>query len=153
MRILFMELAQRWVSREWLNNAEDIFFLTISEIDEIITYGDPSIHSKDLHSIVADRRAAFDYWQHVVPPVAIGPNGSPLSIQATDPGWTTVFPLVCGIVLEIGGQLSHGAIIAREYAIPAVINVQGAMQRIRDGQKILVDGTSGRVYLDEEAFA
>jgi len=60
---------------------------------------------------------------------------------------------VSGIVLEIGGQLSHGAIIAREYAIPAVINVQGAMQRIREGQTITVDGTSGRVYLDEVASA
>jgi rifampicin phosphotransferase len=69
--------------------------------------------------------------------------------QATDPGWTPVFPLVSGIVLEIGGQLSHGAIIAREYAIPAVINVQGAMSSIRDGQTIIVDGTSGCVYLDE----
>lgn len=195
MRILLAELGQRWVSREWLNNAEDIFFLTISEIDEIIATGDPTLFNKDLHSVVADRRAAFDFWHHVVPPDAIGPNGIPLSIQITngtflqglaasggqirgtarlvrsvqeatlltsgdilvtqaaDPGWTAVFPLVSGIVLEIGGQLSHGAIIAREYAIPAVINVQGALQRIRDGQTITVDGTSGRVYLDDEAFA
>ncbi len=195
MRILFAELGQRWVSREWLNNAEDIFFLTISEIDEIIISGDPTVVNKEVRSVVADRRAAFDYWHHVVPPDVIGPDGTPLSIQithgtylqglaasggrvrgtarlvrsvqeatllnsgdilvteATDPGWTAIFPLVSGIVLEIGGQLSHGAIIAREYAIPAVINVQGAMQRIRDGQRITVDGTSGRVYLDEVAFA
>lgn len=195
MRILFAELGQRWVNREWLNNAEDIFFLMISEIDEVIATGDPTIFNKELHSVVADRRAAFDYWHHIVPPDAIGPDGIPLSFQitdgaflqglaasggqvrgtarlvrsvqeatqltsgdimvtqATDPDWTAVFPLVSGIVLEIGGQLSHGAIIAREYAIPAVINVQGAMQRIRDGQTITVDGTSGRVYLDEEAFA
>jgi len=52
-------------------------------------------------------------------------------------------------VLEIGGQLSHGAIIAREYAIPAVVNVQGAMLQIKDGQTIEVDGTSGLVYLDQ----
>ena len=69
--------------------------------------------------------------------------------QATDPGWTPVFPLVSGIVLEIGGQLSHGAIVAREYAIPAVVNVQGALHSIKDGQTIVVDGTTGRVYLDE----
>lgn len=190
-----MELGQRWVGRKWLNKAEDIFFLTISEIDEIIASGDPTVFNKEVRSVVADRRAAFDYWHHVVPPDAIGPDGTPLSIQvtngtylqgmaasggrvrgtarlvrsvqevtfltsgdilitqATDPGWTAIFPLVSGIVLEIGGQLSHGAIIAREYAIPAVINVQGAMQRIRDGQTITVDGTSGRVYLDEVAFA
>jgi rifampicin phosphotransferase len=78
-------------------------------------------------------------------------SGDILVTQATDPGWTPVFPLVSGIVLEIGGQLSHGAIVAREYAIPAVINVQGAMSNIHDGQIIVVDGTNGRVYLDEIA--
>ncbi|MFL5654107.1 MAG: PEP-utilizing enzyme [Ktedonobacteraceae bacterium] len=75
--------------------------------------------------------------------------GDILVTQATDPGWTPVFPLVSGIVLEIGGQLSHGAIVAREYAIPAVVNVQGALRSIKDGQTIVVDGTTGRVYLDE----
>jgi pyruvate,water dikinase len=75
--------------------------------------------------------------------------GDILVTQATDPGWTPVFPLVSGIVLEIGGQLSHGAIVAREYAIPAVVNVQGALHSIKDGQTIVVDGTTGRVYLDE----
>ena len=77
-------------------------------------------------------------------------SGDILVTQATDPGWTPVFPLVSGIVLEIGGQLSHGAIVAREYGIPAVVNVQGAMQTIQNGQMITVDGTNGRIYLDEE---
>ena len=77
-------------------------------------------------------------------------SGDILVTQATDPGWTPVFPLVSGIVLEIGGQLSHGAIVAREYGIPAVVNVQGAMQTIQNGQMITVDGTNGRIYVDEE---
>jgi pyruvate,water dikinase len=75
-------------------------------------------------------------------------EGDILVTQGTDPGWTPVFPLVSGLVLEIGGQLSHGAIIAREYGLPAVINVPGAMHFIQDGQTIEVDGSSGRVYLD-----
>jgi phosphoenolpyruvate synthase/pyruvate phosphate dikinase len=75
-------------------------------------------------------------------------KGDILVTQGTDPGWTPVFPLVNGLVLEVGGQLSHGAIIAREYGIPAVINVAGAMHFIQDGQTIEVDGSSGRVYLD-----
>jgi len=75
--------------------------------------------------------------------------GDILVTQATDPGWTPVFPLVSGIVLEIGGQLSHGAIIAREYAIPAVVNVPGAMRLIQNGQEITVDGTHGRIYLHD----
>ena len=78
-------------------------------------------------------------------------SGDILVTQATDPGWTPVFPLVSGIVLEIGGQLSHGAIIAREYAVPAVVNVQGAMLQIKNGQTIEVDGTRGLVYLDQNA--
>jgi rifampicin phosphotransferase len=56
--------------------------------------------------------------------------GEILVTQATDPGWTPVFPLVSGLVLEIGGQLSHGAIVAREYGIPAVLNVQGVLERL-----------------------
>jgi len=74
--------------------------------------------------------------------------GEILVTQATDPGWTPIFPLVSGLVLEIGGQLSHGAIVAREYGIPAVLNVQGAMRRIRDGQIITVDGNRGKVFMD-----
>ncbi len=73
--------------------------------------------------------------------------GDILVTAATDPGWTPVFPLVGGIVLEIGGQLSHGAIIAREYGIPAVVNVAGAMRLIQDEQVIEVDGSKGVIKL------
>lgn len=73
--------------------------------------------------------------------------GEILVTRATDPGWTPVFSVIGGLVLEIGGQLSHGAIVAREYGLPAVVNVVGATQRIRDGQGITVDGGNGRVDL------
>ena len=73
--------------------------------------------------------------------------GDILVTMATDPGWTPIFPLVSGIVLEIGGQLSHGAIIAREYGVPAVVNVPEAMHRIRDEQVIEVDGSTGIITL------
>ncbi len=58
--------------------------------------------------------------------------------------------MIGGLVLEIGGQLSHGAIVAREYGLPAVINVRHATHRIGDGQKVTVDGTNGRVYIHVE---
>jgi rifampicin phosphotransferase len=74
-------------------------------------------------------------------------SGDILVTTATDPGWTPIFPLVSGIVLEIGGQLSHGAIVAREYGIPAVMNVRGATRLIADGQMIEVDGSKGLVTL------
>lgn len=74
--------------------------------------------------------------------------GDILVTRSTDPGWTPVFALIGGVVLEMGGQLSHGAIVAREYGLPAVLNVRGATRRIRDGQQISVDGGSGQVWLD-----
>lgn len=77
--------------------------------------------------------------------------GEILVTRSTDPGWTPVFSLIRGAVLEIGGLLSHGAIVAREYGIPAVVNVSGATKRIADGQRISVDGTTGRVTLLAEA--
>ena len=71
--------------------------------------------------------------------------GDILVTRATDPGWTPVFSVIGGAVIEIGGMLSHGAIVAREYGLPAVVNVPQATQRIQDGQTITVDGTTGRV--------
>jgi pyruvate,water dikinase len=73
--------------------------------------------------------------------------GDILVTRATDPGWTPVFSLIGGAVLEIGGALSHGAIVAREFGLPAVVNVPQATQRIRNGQMIQVDGGRGEVLL------
>ncbi|MBK8049040.1 MAG: hypothetical protein IPK16_19175 [Anaerolineales bacterium] len=77
--------------------------------------------------------------------------GEILVTRATDPGWTPIFSVIGGAVIEIGGMLSHGAIVAREYGLPAVINIPQATQRIRDGQTITVDGTRGRVLLRAES--
>ena len=189
-RKVFALLGRRWAERGWLAQADDIFFLTVSELEKLVAQGDPLALGQDLHELVANRRLAYEYWFTVVPPDVIGPDGAPvmeeekeattlegipvsagrargvarivldprqatrlhageiLVTQATDPGWTPVFPLVSGLVLEIGGQLSHGAIVAREYGIPAVLNVQGAMRRIREGQVITVDGDRGKVFMD-----
>ena len=185
-----VEIGRRWAERGWLTSPDDIFFLTLYEIDDIIASDSWPTRDKDLVTVVSQRRAAFDYWQTIVAPAALGPGGIPLPdpeptdpllqglpasagrvrgtarlvrsldeasrlsegdilvAQGTDPGWTPIFPLVSGLVIEIGGQLSHGAIIAREYGVPAAINVPGAMHFIQDGQTIEVDGTSGRVYLN-----
>jgi pyruvate,water dikinase len=58
-----------------------------------------------------------------------------------------LFSGIGGVVAETGGQLSHSAIVAREYGLPAVVNVKHATHLIRDGQPIVVDGHHGRVYL------
>jgi rifampicin phosphotransferase len=87
--------------------------------------------------------------------VVMDPARAPVDLSAadilvvpfTDVGWTPLFPGVSGIVAETGGQLSHTSIVAREYGLPAVVNVRQATLRIRDGQPITVDGDQGRVYL------
>ncbi len=70
-----------------------------------------------------------------------------LVTQSTDPAWTTVFGLVSGVVAEVGGMLSHGAVLGREYGLPTVLNVLGATRLIRTGQILEVDGTHGTVRI------
>ena len=72
-------------------------------------------------------------------------TGYILVCPSTDPGWAPLFPGARGLVMERGGALSHGAIVAREYGIPAVANIPGATRTIKDGQKIKVDGSKGIV--------
>lgn len=68
-----------------------------------------------------------------------------LVTRQTDPGWAVVFFMIKGLVIERGGMLSHGAIIAREYGIPAVVGVRDATRLIKDGQLLRVFGDEGRV--------
>ncbi|SCX24416.1 PEP/pyruvate-binding domain-containing protein [Mycolicibacterium fluoranthenivorans] len=64
-----------------------------------------------------------------------------------DPGWTSVFPLLSGLVVETGGKLSHGAILSREYGIPAVGGITGATKTIVDRAQLTVDGHTGSISL------
>jgi pyruvate,water dikinase len=73
--------------------------------------------------------------------------GDILVARATDPGWTILFINAGGIVLETGGLLQHGALVAREYGKPCVAGVEDAMSKLKDGQVIEVDGTSGIIRL------
>ena len=77
--------------------------------------------------------------------------GDVLVCRATDPAWTPLFALAGAVVAETGGRLSHAAIVAREYSIPAVLGVSAATARIPDGQRVVVDGTAGRVSPIAEA--
>jgi phosphohistidine swiveling domain-containing protein len=73
--------------------------------------------------------------------------GEILVAASTDPGWTPLFLLAGALVMEVGGVVSHGAVVAREYGIPAVADIAGATTRLRSGQRIRVDGGSGTVML------
>jgi pyruvate,water dikinase len=72
-------------------------------------------------------------------------HGEVLVAPSTDPGWTPLFLKACAIVMETGGYLSHGAIVAREYGIPAVVNIPRLLHLVRDGDRLHVDGDAGRV--------
>ncbi len=75
--------------------------------------------------------------------------GDILVTRQTDPGWAPVFFLIKGLIMERGGMLSHGSIIARELGIPAVVGVKDATRRIRHGQVVELDGNLGHVRLVE----
>jgi len=73
--------------------------------------------------------------------------GEILVAAFTDPGWTPLFVHAAAVVTEVGGLMTHGAVVAREYGIPAVVSVEHAMERIQTGQRIRVDGTRGFVLV------
>jgi pyruvate,water dikinase len=82
----------------------------------------------------------------VTDPAAADPQpGEVLVCHTTDPSWASLFPLVAAVVIDIGGPLSHGAIIARELGLPCVINTRTGTRVLRTGERVRVDGGRGRV--------
>jgi phosphoenolpyruvate synthase/pyruvate phosphate dikinase len=183
---VLLEEAGRLVAASVLRDAEDIFFLSLDELEEVVR-----TQSAD-HGLISQRRAAFLAAGTLTPPrvitsegdTAIGsyrrsdvPDGALAGLAvsagtvegrarvlldmadadlgpddilvtvATDPSWTPVFVAVKGLVTEVGGLMTHGAVIAREYGLPAVVGVEAATRRIRDGQRIRVHGTEGYVEI------
>jgi phosphohistidine swiveling domain-containing protein len=65
----------------------------------------------------------------------------------TDPSWSPLFVGISGLVTEVGGLMTHGAVVAREYGLPTVVGVVGATRLIEDGQRIRVNGTEGYVEI------
>ncbi|HSR31957.1 MAG TPA: PEP-utilizing enzyme, partial [Anaerolineae bacterium] len=87
--------------------------------------------------------------------VVLDPHDAPLApgeimvCPGTDPAWTPLFLVAGGLVMEVGGLMTHGSVVAREYGIPAVVGVSQATRRLHTGQRVRVDGTSGRVEVLE----
>ncbi len=73
--------------------------------------------------------------------------GDILVTAYTDPSWSPLFVGIAGLVTEVGGLMTHGAVIAREYGLPAVVGVDQATRLIRDGQRIRVHGTDGYIEI------
>lgn len=74
-------------------------------------------------------------------------RGEILVCPGTDPAWTPLFLMAGGLITEVGGMMTHGSVVAREYGIPAVVGVHQATTRLKDGQRIRVDGTSGKIVV------
>jgi pyruvate,water dikinase len=79
--------------------------------------------------------------------------GEILVCPGTDPAWTPLFMTAGGLVTEVGGMMTHGSVVAREYGIPAVVGVHMATTRLKNGQRIRLDGASGKIVLLEGAPA
>jgi len=192
-RRMLLELGHRWNEQGFINQPDDIFFLSLDEMGELAD----SPHS--MADEVRGRRAEFEanksrpwpdiirggqeiYAEAAVPAelahgqlrgvagspgvvtgfarVIRGPeefeklkNGDILVAPLTTPVWTPLFAMAGGVITEVGGILSHGAIVAREYGIPAVMSVAAATKRVHEGQAITVDGNKGVVYLEPERAA
>ncbi len=82
-------------------------------------------------------------WGRVVP-------GDIIVAPVIDPGMAPLFSIAGGLIVEMGGTLSHGAIIAREYGLPTVANVEGAMRRLPEGQRVILDAGTGSIRLEPD---
>src|SRR6266566_3534229 len=114
-----------------LKEAADIFFLTFPEAHAALT-------GADLRVILDPHGARLKPGEILVAP-------------STDPCWTPLFLKASGLVMEVGGAMAHGAIVAREYGIPAVVGVAGATERIATGSRVTLDGTAGTVVIEENS--
>jgi rifampicin phosphotransferase len=182
-----MEEAERLLDAGVVRETEDIFFLTLQELHDVVR-GD---HPVDQHRI-SERKDAYRSYQGLTPPRVLTSEGEALTgayrrddvpagaltglaVSAgtiegrarvildmaeaevepgdilvtafTDPSWSPLFVAVKGLVTEVGGLMTHGAVIAREYGLPAVVGVENATQLIQDGQRIRLHGTEGYVEL------
>lgn len=136
-------------------------FMTRTDSEVIIEYGELAFESK---SLVADRNVGDGMaWHGIgigggrvsgVAHIARHPldavemeAGAILVAPSTDPAWTPLFLKASALVMETGGYLSHGAIVAREFGIPAVANLPGILERISSGDCLEVDGNQGQVRM------
>lgn len=178
--------AERLVHAQVLPEKEDIFFLTLEELHDLVRTQQLDVR------LLRERKEAFAAYRALTPPRVLTSDGEVvagsygrddlppgalvgLAVSAgtvegrarivrdmakaalepgdilvtafTDPSWTPLFVAIKGLVTEVGGLMTHGSVIAREYGLPAVVGVEDATRRIRDGQRIRVNGTDGFVEL------
>lgn len=193
-RRIVLEIGRRYHDAGLLDDLEDIFFLTVPEIEALERSGRPD--SGQIGGLVEKRKGEWQKQIAVQPPFVVRSDGreietfrenkikpgrlrgvpaSPgratgmariirepsqahmfkkgeiLVAPYTEPGWAPLFLLAKALVMEVGGAVCHGAIIAREYGIPAAVGVNGATTKIKDGDEITVDGNSGEVMVNKKS--
>ena len=184
-RRLLYEVGRRWTDQGLLDDSEDIFFLSLDEMEEVAEHRSPVKDkvraAREEYELNRSRpwptviRGNEEIYAHIEvaegdlqgiagsPGVISGParvirgpdefgtlkKGEILVAPLTNPVWTPLFAIAGGVITEVGGILSHGAIVAREYGIPAVMSIPGATQAIHDGQTVMVDGNRGVVVVEE----
>lgn len=181
-----MEEARRLVNAGVILEKEDIYYLGLEEIREVIRTQQAD------YQLINKRKEAYRHFEKLTPPRVMTSDGevvtrrysqenlpegaiAGLGVSAgvvegrarvvlsmedadlepgdilvtafTDPSWTPIFVGINGLVTEVGGLMTHGAVIAREYGLPAVVGVDNATRLISDGQKIRVHGTEGYIEL------
>lgn len=190
-RIIARELGYRFCERTIIEESDDVFFCTWSELFSVLS---GEWDGRGLKVLIAERKDWMREMESLAPPdvifgetpkftepiswsssncligvpVAAGKAsglvrlishpeeggrlqpGEMMVAPSTDPGWTPLFLKAGAIVMETGGFLSHGAIVAREYGIPAVVNIPGVMGILEDGRRIVVDGDNGKIFLVDE---
>lgn len=181
-----LEEAGRLVRANVLQESEDIYYLTLQELREVV-------RTQEMDDRIVDqRKAEHERNRKLTPPRVLTSDGEivagaykradlpagalvGLAVSAgvvegrarvlsdmadaeleagdilvtafTDPSWTPLFVSIQGLVTEVGGLMTHGAVIAREYGLPAVVSVENATRLIKDGQRIRVHGTDGTVEI------
>jgi pyruvate,water dikinase len=164
-----LDEAERLVQAHVLREKEDIFFLAFQELHDVVRTDQVD------DQLIRRRKDAFRSYQALTPPrvpagalvglpVSAGTvegrarvihdmaeadleAGDILVTVHTDPSWSPLFVAITGLVTEVGGLMTHGAVIAREYGLPAVVGVEHATRLIRNGQRIRVHGTDGYVEI------
>ncbi|MFC3897515.1 rifamycin-inactivating phosphotransferase [Lentzea rhizosphaerae] len=181
-----LDEAGRLVRDGVLRDVEDVFFLTLQELHDVVRSGQVD------DELIHERREAFGTYETLTPPRVLTSDGEavtgayhrddlpdgalaglPVSggtiegrarvvldmaeadvepgdilvTAHTDPSWSPLFAAIAGLVTEVGGPMTHGAVVAREYGLPAVVAVENATRLIRDGQRIRINGTDGYVEI------
>ncbi|MDF1541241.1 MAG: PEP-utilizing enzyme, partial [Candidatus Thorarchaeota archaeon] len=118
------------------------------QYDDKMDYSDDDTHIKGLAASQGRVTGSVRVLQRIedIPQVQ---EGDILVVPRTDPGWTPVFAHIGGLITETGGVLSHGAVVSREYGIPAVTNIRQAGQKLKTGQVVTLDGNNGTVSIHD----